>query len=106
MIEKYNPETVVLDEEEQWYEDHAEEFVPGKPEDRVALMMAAKNTMAEIENKTERMNIRMTRRDIAALKARAEREGLPNQSLVASVLHKFMNGRLVDIEEARKVLQW
>jgi len=38
MIEKYNPETAVLDEEEQWYEDHAEECVPGTPEDREALI--------------------------------------------------------------------
>lgn len=48
--EKYNPEAAVLDEE-KWYEDHVEEFVPGTSEDREALIAAAQNTMAEIENK-------------------------------------------------------
>ena len=101
----YQPETAPLDEEEQWYEDHAEEFIPGNPADRTALITAAQVTLVEIGNKTERMNIRMTKRDIETLKASAQREGLPYQSLVTSVLHKYMAGRLVDIEEARKVLQ-
>ncbi|MEI8093430.1 MAG: antitoxin [Spirochaetales bacterium] len=65
---------------------------------------AARNTLAEIGTKSERMNIRMTLADMEALKAAAEREGLPYQSLVTSVLHKFTTGRLVDLDEARKVL--
>ena len=69
------------------------------------LAVAAKNTMARLENKTERMNIRMTQRDMANLKKAAAREGLPYQSLVTSILHKFTEGRLVDIEEARKLLR-
>jgi predicted DNA binding CopG/RHH family protein len=71
---------------------------------RVELQEAARNTMAESERKTERMNIRMTRGDIIALKAVAVKEGLPYQSLVTSILHKYTAGRLVDIDEARKVL--
>ena len=71
---------------------------------RAKLDEAARTTREELENKTERMNIRMTRSDMIALKAAAEREGLPYQSLVTSVLHKFTSGRLVDIEEVRKVL--
>ena len=51
------------------------------------------------------MNIRMTTRDMAALKRATEREGLPYQSLVTSILHKFTEGRLVDIEEAKKILR-
>lgn len=69
------------------------------------LAVAAKNTMARLENKTERMNIRMTQQDMANLKKAAAREGLPYQSLVTSILHKFTEGRLVDIEEARKLLR-
>jgi predicted DNA binding CopG/RHH family protein len=69
------------------------------------LTQAARNTLAELETKTERMNIRMTRRDMEALKRAAAHEGLPYQSLVTSVLHKFTEGRLVDIEEAKKILR-
>jgi len=73
-------------------------------ETKAKLRTAARNTLTEIENKTERMNIRMTLQDMSALKAAAEREGMPYQSLVTSILHKFTTGRLVDLEEARKVL--
>jgi len=47
----------------------------------------------------------MTPGDMDALKGAAAREGLPYQSLVTSILHKFISGRLVDIEEARKLLK-
>lgn len=46
--------------------------------------------------KEERINIRFTADELAKLKARAEQEGLPYQSLVASVIHKYLNGALID----------
>ena len=52
--------------------------------------------------KSERMNIRMSERDMKAIKARAMKEGLPYQSLVSSVLHKYVNGQLVDRQKTRK----
>ena len=48
--------------------------------------------------KNERMNIRMNERDLKALKARAVEQGLPYQTLVSSVLHKYVTGRLVERE--------
>jgi predicted DNA binding CopG/RHH family protein len=48
--------------------------------------------------KNERMNIRMNEGDLKALKARAVEEGLPYQTLVSSVLHKYVTGRLVKRE--------
>jgi len=95
-----NPEAMVLDTEEQWYEDHAEEFVSAPDGIREKLIQAARNT----QNKTERMNIRMSKKDMDNLKKIALREGLPYQSLVTSVLHKYTTGLLVDIDEAKKVL--
>ena len=47
----------------------------------------------------------MTRSDMLRLKGLAEREGIPYQSLVSSVLHKYTEGLLVDINEARKLLR-
>jgi predicted DNA binding CopG/RHH family protein len=52
--------------------------------------------------KSERMNIRMSEKDMKALKAKAIEEGLPYQSLVSSVLHKYVNGRLVDRQKTKK----
>jgi predicted DNA binding CopG/RHH family protein len=49
------------------------------------------------------MNIRLTKADMESLKLVAAREGLPNQSLVASILHKYTQGQLVDINEIKKI---
>ncbi|WP_460050443.1 hypothetical protein [Spirochaeta dissipatitropha] len=47
----------------------------------------------------------MTKYDMDQLKELASREGLPYQSFVASILHKYSEGLLVDINEARKLFQ-
>ncbi len=46
--------------------------------------------------KDRRVNIRISSKDLEALQKRAMEEGLPYQTLIASVLHKFVNGRLVE----------
>ena len=44
--------------------------------------------------KTRRVNIRLSTLDLANIQARAAEEGIPYQTLMASVLHKFVTGRL------------
>jgi len=46
--------------------------------------------------KNKRVNIRLSSRDLEGLQARAAEEGVPYQTLMASVLHKFVSGRLVE----------
>ncbi len=46
--------------------------------------------------KDARINIRLSSRDLRSLQARALREGIPYQTLVSSVLHKFVDGQLID----------
>lgn len=46
--------------------------------------------------KDRRVNIRISNKDLEAIQKRALEDGLPYQTLIASVLHKFVNGRLVD----------
>ena len=46
--------------------------------------------------KNRRVNIRISAMDLEGLQARAAEEGLPYQTLMASVLHKYVSGRLVD----------
>lgn len=43
-----------------------------------------------------RVNIRLSSTVLEGLRARAAEEGLPYQSLIASVLHKYVGGRLVE----------
>jgi predicted DNA binding CopG/RHH family protein len=54
------------------------------------LVQTATNTLL----KDQRMNIRIARQDLDGLKAKALEEGLPYQTLVASILHKYVKGRL------------
>ena len=52
----------------------------------------ARNTL----KKDKRVNLRMSAKDLDAIKAYAVEEGLPYQTLISSVLHKFISGRLVE----------
>ncbi len=46
--------------------------------------------------KEKRVNIRLSTPDLMDIQARALEEGLPYQTLIASILHKFVSGRLVE----------
>jgi predicted DNA binding CopG/RHH family protein len=52
--------------------------------------------------KSKNINIRIAEEDLVRLKRRSQDEGLPYQTLIASVLHKYLNDRLVDEEAIRK----
>jgi len=43
--------------------------------------------------KDARINIRIASRDLRALQKRALAEGIPYQTLIASILHKYAEGR-------------
>ena len=53
---------------------------------------AARNTF----NKTRRVNLRVTERDFNLAHARAREEGIPYQTLLSSVIHKYLSGRLTE----------
>ncbi|MCG6961749.1 MAG: antitoxin [Acidobacteria bacterium] len=44
--------------------------------------------------KDRRINIRISGKDLEALQVRALEEGIPYQTLVSSILHKYVTGRL------------
>jgi len=44
--------------------------------------------------KDARINIRLPSRDLRGLQKRAIEEGIPYQTLAASILHKYVEGRL------------
>jgi predicted DNA binding CopG/RHH family protein len=46
--------------------------------------------------KDARVNIRISTKDLDALQTKALEEGLPYQTLIASILHKYISGRLLD----------
>ena len=46
--------------------------------------------------KDARINIRLSSKDLRGLQKRALAEGIPYQTLIASILHKYVEGRLSD----------
>lgn len=51
--------------------------------------------------KDARINIRLSSRDLRGLQKRALAEGIPYQTLVASILHKYVEGRLRESDDSR-----
>ncbi len=46
--------------------------------------------------KDKRVNIRLSSADLLDIQARALAEGMPYQTLIASVLHKYVSGQLTE----------
>ncbi len=63
------------------------------PKRKKMLQAAAEETF----KKDKRINIRISSRDLESLQRRALEEGIPYQTLVSSVLHKYVSGGLHDI---------
>jgi len=51
--------------------------------------------------KQKRINIRMTERDLKKIQAKAIEEGIPYQSLISMLIHKYNEGK-VSIHQRRK----
>ncbi len=63
------------------------------PKRKKVLQAIAEETF----KKDKRINIRISSRDLDSLQRRALEEGIPYQTLVSSVLHKYVSGGLHDI---------
>ena len=46
--------------------------------------------------KDKRINIRISEKDLLAIQKRAVRQGIPYQTLISSVLHKYVNGGFIE----------
>ena len=63
-----------------------------KPADIAKYKAAAKATF----KKDKRVNIRISELDLELLQERALIEGLPYQTLMSSILHKYVTGRFAE----------
>ncbi len=75
---------------EAYHEDRLEHLEVSAKEIE-AYRVAARAT----SQKEKRVNIRISARDLEDLRIKAMEEGLPYQTLMASVLHKYATGRLI-----------
>jgi predicted DNA binding CopG/RHH family protein len=86
-----------LDKEEKELFRSVEEGEWRSVQNLEAEIKAAKSIADATVAKTQRMNIRISEKDLNALRVRAIKEGMPYQTLVSSILHKYLAGRLVEI---------
>jgi len=91
---------IKLDPFEKEIESHIDEFVPMTGEKRRSI-----EAILERSRKTKNINIRISEPDLTRLKKKAEEEGMAYQTLISSVLHKYITERLVDEKEVFKSLQ-
>lgn len=83
-----------IDEEERRVmealgEGVAESVEDADEEKRIAVL-AARNTL----RKTERINLRLTKRDLVGIKAAAKEEEIPYQTLIAHLVRKYLEERI------------
>jgi predicted DNA binding CopG/RHH family protein len=52
--------------------------------------LAARNTL----KKDKRINLRLTQKDYHQIQVKAIEEGTPYQTLISSIIHKYLNGSL------------
>ena len=82
---------ISLDAFEQSIEYGTEEFVPLSPAEKTEV-----DTIISAANKAKNINIRISAYDIEKVKQKSSEEGIPYQTLISSIIHKYISGRLVD----------
>jgi len=83
-LEKEEQELLKSFEDDEW------RSVSGKKREVGRLQDYARATF----KKDRRINVRISSKDLNALQKRALEEGIPYQTLVSSILHKYVSGRL------------
>ena len=58
--------------------------------EKETAIAAARNTL----KKDKRINLRLTQKDYHQIQIKAIEEGIPYQTLISSIVHKYLNGSL------------
>lgn len=85
-----------LDSEEQKILDAFERGELRSQSDAEVEIRVAQEAARNTFNKTRRVNLRLTEQDFDRAHVRAREEGMPYQTLLSSVIHKYLTGRLIE----------
>jgi len=92
--------TTKLDSSEQKIEENADLYRPVTKK-----KLQSVEAIIERTRKSKNINIRVSEDDLEKLRHRSREEGLPYQTLAASILHKYLTNRLVDENAIRKTVE-
>ena len=89
-----------LDDYEKEIESQGSEYisVSGRKRQRIESIL-------ERSKKTKNINIRINEFDLDNLRKKSEEEGIPYQTLITSVLHKYVTNQLVEEKNILKSLK-
>lgn len=87
-----------LDQEEQDILDAFESGLAQRSERADQVQKRHQGYAEAMLRKDARINVRLPSKDLRGLQKKALAEGIPYQTLVASILHKYVEGRLQEIE--------
>ena len=91
---------VKLTNSEKEIEKNIRRYKSISPEKRSKIVKIIKRA-----NKKRNISLRVNIQDLELLKLRAEKDGIPYQTLISSVLHKFITDRLIEQENIIKSIQ-
>jgi predicted DNA binding CopG/RHH family protein len=92
--------SIKLDNYEKEIERDISKYKKAKPSKREKIENIIKSA-----NEKKSISLRVNSHDLDQLKLKAEKEGIPYQTLISSVLHKFATEQLVDQNAIIKSLQ-
>ncbi|MDD3819693.1 MAG: CopG family antitoxin [Actinomycetota bacterium] len=90
---KYN-----LDQDENKIEEEAKKYKPVSEQKKKKI-----ESILEKSQKKKVITLRLDNNDLEEIKSIADDEGVPYQTLISSILHKYINDRFVDKKEVFKV---
>ena len=85
-LDKYEKEILESFEKDEWIS------IENLEQKKEEYAQYAKNTFL----KNKRINIRLSEKDFIDIKTKSLEEGVPYQTLISSIIHKYVSGRLVD----------
>jgi predicted DNA binding CopG/RHH family protein len=92
-MQNIDPDTIPFDDEEL---EILEAYKNGKLENQPVsdrLILAAQETLKKNKN----INIRITDNDLTSIKLIAAKQGIPYQTLIGSLIHKYNSGILKEV---------
>ena len=93
---KYNNN---LTEDEQRIEDDIEKLRPVSKEKKARI-----EKIIERAKKNRAISLRISNYDLEKIKKKANKEGVPYQTLINMILHKYVTHRLIEKEEIIKMI--
>jgi len=91
---------IKLDNFEKEIEKNAEQFVKAskKTQQRITRIISK-------ANEKNRITLRLNNQTLDLIKRKAQEEGLPYQTFISSILHKYANDKLIDEKHILKSMR-